>query len=121
MPRFITGVRLQIVCPCGTSPLYDATNRIIMALLEEPEIRRWGGITYSSVLHPVFSGQFWNNGKWEEDQNAVVLVDVPHGTTSGILPYLTRLRNRIDQVYEDVGQPQQALWITAQSVRILSD
>ena len=121
MPHFISATRIQLVCPCGNSALYRATVSIIALLLDEREIQQWGGLTYSSVDSPTFVGKFWDDQSWEEDHNVLIFVDAPRKTFAGILTYFAQLRDLVNEVYAAVGQPQKALWITAQSIRILQD
>lgn len=95
-------------------------------LREEETIREWGGFTYSSTAPPMFIGQFWNkpiNGDsvWEEDQNVLIVMNTPGQSLNDILDYFTKLRDTVNQVYKQVGQPQKALWITAQDLSILWD
>lgn len=126
MARFIDATRVWLACPCGNLQLMRAANATIVALLEEPDVQEWGGFTYSSLTPPVFFGQFWNevvNGQpwWEEDQNVLIMIDAPGRSLSSILDFLIRLRDKINTVYAQVGQPQKALWITAHPLSILWD
>ena len=122
-PQFIRATRVQIVCPAGTAALYRATNRIIALLLDEESIRSWGGFTYSSIVAPAFTGQFWytpESGvpRWVPDENVLIILDVPNELPVNILEYFIQLRDKINQIYKDEGESQRVLWITAQPLQI---
>ncbi|GEM_PF-5597810 len=126
MPRLIEATRVQIVCPSGSLYLRIATNEIVRVLLLEENIQKWGGITYSSVAPPVFVGQFWNKPEvgdpwWDEDLNVIITIDIPGEPLPNVLSYFGTLRDRVSQVYEDLGQPQKLIWITFQAIEILLD
>lgn len=71
----------------------------------------------------MFTGQFWDRAAtppgWEADQNVIITIDTPDWSVADVLPYFTQLRDAVNAVYRLVGQPQKALWITAQQVFIL--
>jgi hypothetical protein len=126
MPQWLAGTRVQLVCPCGSASLLRATNRIIALLLAEETVQQFGGCTYSTLDPPVFTGQFWDirptgAGAWEEDRNVLVTIDAPGQAPEVLLPYFSGLRERVNAVYAQGGEPQKALWITAQPVSILVD
>lgn len=123
MPRFVDATRAQLICPAGNAALYRATNAIVSFLLAEQQIRAWGGFTYSSIAPTVFVGKYWDTDRasWEEDQNAIIFLDVPELSPDALLPYLATLRDRVNAAYASAGQPQKAVWITAHPIQIVAD
>jgi hypothetical protein len=119
--QLVSSTRVQIVWPCGNDALYRAANQVVALLLDEQNIQAWGGLTYSTLLPPVFVGQFWNEGQWEEDENALIFIDVPDQSAGDLIEYLAALRSRIVDAYTGAGQPQKAVWITTQPLQILTD
>src|SRR5947209_1293871 len=126
MPRFLEATRVQPICPCGNRDLLRATNSIIATLLEEQTIKAWGGFTYSYLNPPIFTGQFWyqpapDTGqapRWEEDQNVLIILDAPGLSLDEVLNYLSTFQEKVNSIYMQVGEPQKALWITAQPLSI---
>jgi len=125
--HFADATRVQLICPCGNVPLLRAANAILAKLLEEVVIQEWGGFTYSSLTPPVFFGQFWDTSQqgqppaWEEDQSVLITIDAPAQTVSSVLTYFTALREMVNSVYQEVGESQKELWITAHPLSILVD
>lgn len=129
MPRLAIATRVQLICPAGTNALKRAAIAILELLKQERAIQTWGGFTYSSLRRPVFTGQFWDvpqgrephEGHWEEDQNVLIMLDMPGTSAASLMPYLADLRERVGELYRAVGQEQKALWITTQPLRIVLD
>ena len=122
-PTFIPATRVQIVCPCGTSASYRATNRVIALLLHELKVKAWGRFSYSHVSPPVFIGQFWNRERWEEDKNVLIFIDIPDQSLDDILEHFIKMREKINAEYTDAPgkEPGKSVWITAHHMHILSN
>lgn len=121
MPRLVSATRIQLVCPAGNPDLRRETYRIIQHLVAEEVVQSWGGLTYSIADPPAFLGQFWGGDHWETDENVLISLDAPGRSARSLLPYLTELRDRLNEIYRSVDQPQKALWITTHSLRIVLD
>lgn len=121
MPRLVRATRIQLICPAGNPDLRRAVYRIIELLIAEEVIQAWGGLTYSVPDPPAFLGQFWTGDRWERDENVLIALDAPGISTRSFLPYLTALRDRVNEIYRLIGQPLKALWVTTRSLRIVLD
>ena len=119
MADFVAATQVTLTCPSGNGALYRATNRILAVLLRQREVQAWGGLTYSSPRPPVFHGHFWNEGTWEHDRNVLIFFDILNQGPADILPYFVEIQALVDEIYQEEGQRQKALWITAQPLFIL--
>ncbi len=122
-PTFITATRVQIVCPCGTSESYRATNRVIALLLHQLKIKAWGRFSYSRINTPVFTGHCWNRDRWEEDKNVLIFIDIPEQSLTDVLPHFINMREEINAEYttKTGDGVKKGVWITAHQMYILSD
>jgi len=59
--------------------------------------------------------------EWEEDQNVLVVIDVPGQTPDDVLGYFVALRDKVNTAYSEAGELQKSLWITMQLLIILKD
>lgn len=136
MGSFVSGARLQVICPCGTPAEFIATNNFIAFLQERRYLRKWGGFTYSSTHNPAFVGYFWREkakkgeplppgvlpnprgGSWEFNSNVLIIIDIPERVVGELASYLTMLHAKISSNYVSVGIPQKSIWMTLETIHI---
>lgn len=114
MTGLATGVRILLICPCGNLQRFRAANAVIAHLLGDPVIQRWGGLTYSSIAEPAFSGAFWHADGWETDENVLIFVDVVGAPEPPGSAYLAGLRDAVATIYRRHGEAQRHVWVTQQ-------
>lgn len=123
MASLAEGVRILLICPCGTLERFRAANEVILHLLRDPVVRRWGGLTYSSVADPSFTGAFWHDGRdgWETDQHVLVFIDVVGHPEPLGADFAARLRDTVAAIYRRHGAEQRHVWVTLQPLQAPCD
>ncbi len=114
MTDLAAGVRVLLICPCGNLQRFRAANEVILHLLRDPVVQRWGGLTYSSIAEPAFSGAFWHADGWETDENVLVFIDVVGALQPPGTAYLEDLRDTVAAIYRRHGEAQHHVWVTLQ-------
>lgn len=127
LARYIHATRVQVICPCRTYGQFIATNNIIAFLKSRRSVQAWGGFTHSLLDQPSFVGYFWHRpqhprrGWWEEDQNIIIIIDVPERTPTDVIRFLTQLREHLANCYQEQHENQEAFWITVHELYVLDE
>lgn len=121
IPGWIDGYRVQVICPSGNADQYAALQLVIAALRRQRLVKASGGFTYSSGNPPLFVGEFRDEGKWQEDRNVLIFIDIPKTSLTLLCGPLARLRGRASEFFAAVGQAQKTFWVTASRISIFQD
>lgn len=122
-PGHIGATRIQIICPCGNVERFRAANEIIVFLLREENVRRWGGLTYSSIADPAFTGTFWNTDRhvWETERHVLIAIDAIETSDGECRRYAAFLHDVVSRSYARHGQKQQRIWVATHPVSVVHD